>query len=334
MGVISSFLDGVMFGAELEHESLTMFPVRTGSESGVAYLSLAEAMGSGLARVSEVSEGGSVPNLLLENSASLPVLIVDGEELVGAKQNRVANLTILVPAKTTTKIPVSCVEAGRWKYSRKGFAASDRVHFSTGRAARARSVSVSLCRDRGPVSDQGRVWRDISAKAARMQAPSPTNAMAAIFEHNHRHLGAYVDALSVNGDHCGGIFAIASTVAGLDIFDEPSTFRAMLPKLVRSYAVDAMEHTGRNGRGCSKKTAKTFLGELGAADEKSYPAVGLGKAVRLTGPGLVGGALVVEGQLVHLAAFATPGTEAGGEDDDSRPTMARTLFRRRMYEDN
>ncbi len=80
MCVISSVLDGVKFGAKLTHQSLTLFPVQTGDGGDMAYLRLAEAMASGLARASEVSEGGSVPNLHLENSASLPVLIVDGEE--------------------------------------------------------------------------------------------------------------------------------------------------------------------------------------------------------------------------------------------------------------
>ena len=136
MGIISSVLEVVKFGTKLNHESLTMFPVRTGAESGIAYLSLTEALGAGSARVSEVSQGGSVPELHFENSADLPVLIVDGEELVGAKQNRVANLTILATAKTTTKIPVSCVEAGRWSYSLDDFATSERVHFSVGRYVR------------------------------------------------------------------------------------------------------------------------------------------------------------------------------------------------------
>ena len=159
MGVISSVLGGVKFGTKLSHDRLSMFPVRLAAGGGTSYLTLAEALEAGLARVSEVSRGGNVPELQFNNSADLPVLIVDGEELVGAKQNRVANLTILAPAKTTTKIPVSCVESGRWSYSREDFVASKRVHFSTGRASRTRSVSESLCCMRGPVSDQQRVWR-------------------------------------------------------------------------------------------------------------------------------------------------------------------------------
>ena len=84
MTIISSILDGVTFGKKTHHGSLTMFPFRSEGRDGLEYLTLAEALEAGLARVSEVSEGGSVPELRLANTAGLPVLIVDGEEMVGA----------------------------------------------------------------------------------------------------------------------------------------------------------------------------------------------------------------------------------------------------------
>jgi hypothetical protein len=87
-------------------------------------------------RVTELNAGGSVPELRLENNADLPVLLVDGEELVGAKQNRVLNLTILAPAKRTTVIPVSCVEAGRWAMSPADVKTADYMMYSMGRAER------------------------------------------------------------------------------------------------------------------------------------------------------------------------------------------------------
>ena len=62
----------------------------------------------------EVSEEGEVPNLLFENLGSRKVLLVDGDELVGAKQNRIVNVTIWLTPKQKTHIPVTCLEAGRW----------------------------------------------------------------------------------------------------------------------------------------------------------------------------------------------------------------------------
>ena len=332
MTTINTILGGAKLGGKIHHGSLTMIPLRSEGGSSTEYLTLAEALEAGLARVGEVSEGGSVPELRFTNSAAMPVLIVDGEELVGAKQNRVANLTILAPAKSTIRIPVSCVEAGRWRYSREDFVASKRVHFAKGRAARARSVSESMEHDRGRYSDQGQVWREISAKARRMSVASPTDAMAAIFDDHAKGVEEYVDAFAAGGEDSGAVFAIGDEVVGLDFFSEPATFRAMLPKLVRSYAVDALEQAGEQVCEKAKKKARGFLDRLRAADEREYPAVGLGTDIRLTGPGVVGGALVVGGDCVHLAAFATPQNGGGRGRERTRSTMASARLRRRRYE--
>lgn len=332
MTTITTILQGAELGETTHHGSLTMIPLQADGGSSTEYLTLVEALEAGLARVEEVSEAGSVPELRFTNSGAMPVLIVDGEELVGAKQNRVANLTILAPAGKTITIPVSCVEAGRWRASREDFAASKRVHFAKGRAARARSVSESLAHDRGRFSDQARVWRDISAKAQRMRVASPTQAMAAIFEDHARGVEEYVGAFAAGAADSGALFAIGDEVAGLDFFSEPATFRAMLPKLVRSYAVDALEHSREGACAKASEKAKAFLDRLAAADERQYPAVGLGTDIRLAGPGVVGGALVVDGDCVHMVAFTTPRDDDGEGHESRRSTMASARLRRRRYE--
>jgi len=57
-----------------------------------------------------------VPELKVISQSDRPILLLDGEELVGAKQNRVLNTTILLREKAETNIQVSCVEQGRWSY--------------------------------------------------------------------------------------------------------------------------------------------------------------------------------------------------------------------------
>ena len=54
---------------------------------------LTEALVQNLIAVTEVCEGGSVPELKVVNKSGTMVLILDGEELIGAKQNRVVNTT-------------------------------------------------------------------------------------------------------------------------------------------------------------------------------------------------------------------------------------------------
>ncbi len=90
----------IEIGRSSQFRNLTLFPLMRPSVPvpQLDYLLLEDGIAQGKVRVTELHAGGSVPELRLENNADLPVLLVDGEELVGAKQNRVLNLTILAPA--------------------------------------------------------------------------------------------------------------------------------------------------------------------------------------------------------------------------------------------
>lgn len=52
---------------------------------------LDEALAEGLFEVREVDDGGSVNEILVINKTNYTVLLLDGEILAGAKQNRVLN---------------------------------------------------------------------------------------------------------------------------------------------------------------------------------------------------------------------------------------------------
>ena len=65
------------------------------------YITLRQALGEGLAVITEVSEGGSVPELCVVNTGDARILVLDGEELRGAKQNRVLSTAILIDGHST-----------------------------------------------------------------------------------------------------------------------------------------------------------------------------------------------------------------------------------------
>jgi hypothetical protein len=153
-------------------------------------------------------------------------------------------------------------------------------------------------------ADQGMVWDHIAAKAAELNAPSPTAAMAAIYDRHRTSVEKYVAALGPAPGQAGAVFAIDGAVAGLDLFDRPESLAALLPKLVRSYAVDAIGTAGDEHLTPEPAAAKAFLNLVADAHADAYPALGLGTDLRLTAPGLVGGGLAVDDHLIHLAAFA------------------------------
>ena len=104
---IQGYLGSLQLGGSQQFKNLAMIPFLSDYDDGLGYITLGEALGVGSIEIREVSEGGSVPELRVVNRAGKMVLILDGEELVGAKQNRIVNTTILVAAGTEIVIPVT-----------------------------------------------------------------------------------------------------------------------------------------------------------------------------------------------------------------------------------
>ena len=88
---IQGYLGSLRLGEVQQFKNLAMVPVVSDYDDCLVYITLGEALGAGSIEIREVSEGGSVPELRVVNRAGKMVLILDGEELVGAKQNRIVN---------------------------------------------------------------------------------------------------------------------------------------------------------------------------------------------------------------------------------------------------
>jgi hypothetical protein len=329
---IKSFISSLEIGAPWDHLGLAVHPLIGTSNGKASYLTLDEALKTGQFQIGEVSMAGAVPELKVYNRVSQTVLLLDGEELIGAKQNRVVNLTIMVPADTELTIPVSCVEAGRWRHISDTFAAADRAQFSRSRARKLAQVSYSLRESGGRHSDQTDIWNEIAAKSARMSATSPTGAMAAIYERSQTQLGEYIKAMPRLDRQVGAVFSICGQIAGVDVFDCADTFAKAAPKLIRSYAIDAMErHTAGLDTGPSTNAIRAFLDEITNANVTRFKAVGLGDDLRLNSLALAGAGLKISGQIVHLVAFPALVYENNGESRHGYTRMSRPRVRRALF---
>jgi hypothetical protein len=296
------------------------------------YLTLDEALTTGRFQISEVSESGSVPELRVINRLPQPVILLDGEELTGAKQNRVLNLTIMIPAESEMAIPVSCVEAGRWRHVSDSFVAADRAQFARGRAKKLAQVTRSLCELGERRSDQTNIWEEISAKAARMSASSPTGAMAAIYERSHARLDDFVHAMPRRDRQVGAVFSINAQVAGVDIFDCANTFTKVSAKLIRSYAIDAMESPATTDSDRpNTDSVRAFLDDVAGATATRVKALGLGDDLRLGGLALAGAALEISQRIVHVVAFPAAVYDDHGDYSAQYAPMARAQMRRRFH---
>jgi hypothetical protein len=306
MSVIIDTISHIKIGTPATFRNLTLFPLTDGKGTAADYLTLDEALARKSAHVTEVSEGGSVPELKFVNESGQPVFLLDGEELVGAKQNRVLNLSILVPAGKTLIIPVSCVERGRWHHRSREFSSAARAHYAEGRARKMSQVSYSMKSHGQRHSDQGAVWRDLDDKFGRLAASSPTSAMSDIYEQYTAKLEDYVRTFAPADGQVGIMFAIDGRIVGFDLFDCADTLRKLFPKLIRSYALDALDASlGKETetKAPSADDAAEFLNVVARAKLETFPAIGEGEDLRLSARELTGAALAKKERVVHLSAF-------------------------------
>ena len=304
MESIKSFLEVAKLARKQVHQNLTVFPLLAPNGIGPDYLTLEQALESDLIQVTELSTEGSAPELKLINSGEKRVLIVEGEELVGAKQNRIVNTSFLVAGKSETVIPVSCVEQGRWSYRSEKFASGDKMMHASLRRVSQRTVSESIRSGRGYRSDQGRIWDDISQKSARMRVSTPTGAMADVFDGYEDRLADFVDKFQLVEWQVGAIFAINGQILGLEAFGFYDTFKRFFQKLVKSYALDALDSfESRSDDSVPPEKARKMIESVIKAEGESHPSVGLGTNITFESGRVTGAALVEGDHMIHLSAF-------------------------------
>jgi len=212
------------------------------------------------------------------------------------------------------------------------FASADRAQFSRSRARKVAQVSLSLREKGAHLSNQCDIWDEIAAKSVRMSAASATGAMAAIYEQSRKQLNDYVDSAPKHDGQVGAIFSISGQIAGVDIFASADTFAKASAKLIRSYAVDALESdTQSSGAGLGKDAVRAFLDEVGGANVTRFKAVGLGDDLRLSGLALAGAALEISGDIVHLVAFPAAAYEDRSDVRSQYTRMAPPRLRRTLF---
>src|SRR5689334_4733931 len=90
--------------------SLAIHPLRLEGEPGTPYVLLHEALESKALEVVETRRG-NVNEVVARNVGRSPILILEGESVRGAKQNRMITVDILLAAGAQVSVHVGCVES-------------------------------------------------------------------------------------------------------------------------------------------------------------------------------------------------------------------------------
>jgi len=300
MKVLSQFMAGLRIGEPVEFSRLKILPVFVDEDRKLPFLDLEEALKNGFIEITEISEGGSVPDLEVSNTSAEDVIILDGEELIGAKQNRIANTTIVVAATTKVRIPVSCVEQRRWHYTSPSFSSSKSVAYPSLRRMKYEHVSESLRRDRSFTTDQSAVWREVDAKMGRMAVTSASAAMSDMYESTIDHTDDDLQkSISHREKQVGFLAFIGGNFAGGELFGSAELCGKKMPKLVRSYYLDSLDA----GVEFPAITVEQIFAQMQAAQHEQFEAVGKGAELRFEAANIQGAWKLVDDLIPHLIVF-------------------------------
>ena len=234
-------IDGTNVPIELlesqKYKNMEVIPVRINSSSNKDYLTLRRGISAGFVEVTEC-EISTVGTVLARNNANIPLVLIDGDEILGAKQNRIMNRSLIVPPLTTLPVSVSCTEQGRWHYGRtrdefinrnfesdgeyeeqfENFEFSDEAaDFSTRRAK-----SQDLFENR---SCQSTVWNSIANLERKTAFSSRTSALHDNFLNHRPKLNEYLRNFRLEYGQSGAIFIINGQIKGFELFANPSIYQ-------------------------------------------------------------------------------------------------------------
>lgn len=320
--LISEFISEIEFGKIQDFRGMYLVPLYTRADSH-DYLSLKEAIELDLLTITELDQQGSVPELKVYNKADIPVLILDGEELAGAKQNRIVNTTILLEEKTETVIPVSCTEQGRWNYISKEFKDSGVVAASRIRRSNLCSVTESLHCNGKFRSDQRAVWNDIDQLSHQAQVKSQTLAMRDVYQERMLDLDEYLESFPLLSGQKGLLVLWEGEVMGMDVLSSSKAYSLLHDKLVKSYSMETIFKEKRISERDVEKVARNFLEDVKTSHEEKHPSIGYGCDYRFNSSFTLGSSLVYQDQIIHAAFFSK-------EDSDKQMSSFQQRRRYRL----
>ena len=180
----------------------------------------------------EVSEEGSVQNIGLKNLSHFHTLVIDGEAVIGAKQNRIAQTTMVLAPNSETVIPVNCVERGRWNYSNdRSFQKSE---FSI--SPKMRDKKADLLRKQEHHNIQGKMWEEIDMLSSKVNNYSNTDDLGEVLSNtedcNINNLEKFYN------DDCNGYIVFGTERPFLELFFNNNFRKHHIQKNFKSWMAD------------------------------------------------------------------------------------------------
>lgn len=222
--------------------NLTVVQIKDPTIRPLGLISIHQAFKNNEVEITEINNDGQVNKVILKNLSSKNILILDGDILEGAKQNRVINTSILVGAKETVEIPVSCVERGRWNYSSDKFTQSDTIASKNIRFQKSQDIFRHRKHSQENVfmASQSRVWEKVNEDLMCFNLESSTESHSELFDKKRDEFASTTNKIKLNTDANGLAYFINGKLYGMEIFNSKEIYKDYFDKILSSIAMDTI----------------------------------------------------------------------------------------------
>ena len=294
---LGRYLASLKIHKPLRHGRLAVFPVaQRGDPLKGRWLTMDQAIRSGILAVTEKAGGGDVPVIHMANrSRTDHILIVSGEVVAGGKQTRTIRRDIVLSPGQKTDVGVFCVEAHRWQ-GKAGFDAADVI------------LPQSIQKEVRKGAGQQRVWSEVARSNAAVGSQPATGSLELGLKDRRvnerlRRVSRSIVPEMPRGS-VGFIFVYDGQAVGAEFFGRPDLAESLLPKLIDAYAVDFVLQRGEADRRpkvkVKRNVAEEFLARIRRAGSVRSETPGSGAGIRTQSAGLVGEGISVVDSLVHF----------------------------------
>jgi hypothetical protein len=288
--------------------TVSLVEFKSNNANSIEYLSGSKAISKNLIEVREISQSGSVNNIVVVNKSSHFIFFSDGDIISGAKQNRIFNTSVFLAPYSTNNIPVSCVEQGRWRNISDKFDSTDYTAPTTLRAKKSEQVNINLESQEGHYSEQSAVWEEVNECVCEMNVSSPTHNLSDVFNEKKKDFNAFIEMFKPGQDSKGLALFLKKRLLSIELFNRIDIYSEYFNKLLRGVALEAY-HLQEDEDKLKEVEAvfktNTFFDELDNRQFNYFPGVALGQEKRFKSSDLFGLMLNYEDHLIHLSALST-----------------------------
>lgn len=295
-----ALLERVRPGEPWHEGRLELVPLLLDGADGEAPVVLTrQAVERGELEIVERGEG-VVQELVAWNRGARPVAILEGDTLVGCKQNRVVARSVIVAPGTSLGVPVGCMERGRWRHESRRFEVGDVKMAPSHRRRAVSEVKAATLSGRAATLDQSRLWEGVEEDLDAMCLSSATSDYYDIVETAGRDARERLRRRVPAAGEAGVLVLDDGALVGLEATGHAGLWAGLAEPTLASYLVGGRR--GEAGRPV-RASAAEWLERARRAELVGRPGLGLGTDLDLTGGGLSGLGLALDGFTVHVAVF-------------------------------